>query len=97
MSDLTTWDKQLLGEAGIAWAMSSALLSATALMTKVLQATMTGDMDTITQLSEDMAESMQAEQLQIGERRRIISRVLAKVDIEIRVPDIDMPGTTAID
>ncbi len=93
--DLTTWDKQLLAEAGVIWAMSSAMLSATASMTKLLQAVLAGDTDAVAQLSKDTTKSMLAEQSQIGERRRIISRVLAKMDVQM--PSIDIPGTTPID
>ena len=93
--DLTTWDKQLLGEAGIMWAMSSAMLSATTLMTKLLQSVLAGDMDAVTRLSKDATKSMLAEQSQISERQRIISRVLAKVDVQM--PHLDTPSTTPID
>ena len=90
MNDLTTWDKQLLGEAGVMWPMSTALLSANIFMTKLLQAVIAGEMDAIMRLSENATEMMAAEQSQIGERRRIISRVLAKLDVQ--VPHIDVPS-----
>ena len=93
--DLTTWDKQLLGEAGIMWAMSSAMLSANILMTELLQAVMAGDTDAIARLSKSTTQLMAAEQSQIGERQRIISRVLAKVDVQM--PHLDTPSATPID
>ena len=93
--DLTTWDKQLLGEAGVVWTMSSALLSANILMTKLLESLLAGDVDTVTQLSAGATQAMLAEQSQIGERRQIISRVLAKMDVQM--PHIDTPSTTPID
>lgn len=89
--DLTAWDKQLLSEAGVVWVMSSVLLSANTLMAELLRSVIAGDMDTVARLSKNATESMLAEQSQIGERRRIISRVLAKMDVQI--PHMDTPNT----
>ena len=96
-SDLTIWDKQLLSEAGFVWVMSSTMIASVSMMMELLQAVLANDVDLIARLSKDGVESMRSEQAQLGERRRIICRVLAKIDSTIQVPEIDTPGATAID